>query len=297
MLVLIVTKTTNFELYGAIIEAHVEQGRLAQDPLSRLKQAHLEHYETLSILRQTLDRYHVRYDEISRETDRLPHAHYDAVITIGGDGTLLAAAQKMGAGARIYGVRSSVSSVGYLCCAGPQELAELIPGIVSDKFPTIESARVNAQIYRVFDGHSEQTPPVLNDFLYTNANPAATTRYRLSYRDGSETQRSSGIWVSTAIGSTAAIFAAGGEKRPLSDRGFQFRVRELYRLGHVQSRIDGGLFDPATDLLEIENRCPQAILALDWQHHSLQLVYGDRVRFLRAPSVRLGRPLNLREFG
>lgn len=292
MLVLVVTKTTNFELYGATIEAHVERGRLAQDPLSRLKQAHREHYETLALLRQLLDQNHVRYDEISRETDRPPHAHYDAVITVGGDGTLLAASQKMGAGARIYGVRSSVSSVGYLCCAGPGELAELIPGIVADTYPTITCARLRAQIYRVVDGRTDETPPVLNDFLYTNANPSATTRYRLSFRDADETQRSSGIWIATAVGSTAAIFAAGGQRRPLTDASFQFRIRELYRLGPVVSQIDSGFFDPDRDLFEIENRCPQAMLALDGQHHTLQLVYGDRVRFVRAPSIRVGGVLN-----
>jgi NAD+ kinase len=290
VLVLVVTKTTNFELHGAAIEAKVEQGRVSQDALSRLKQAHSEHYDTLAKLHQALERAGVCYDEISRETDRPPNVAYDAVITIGGDGTLLAASQKMSAGVRIYGIRSSASSVGFLCCAGPDEMSDLIRGIVSDTYPTVECARVKAQIYRVSDGRSEETAPVLNDFLYTNANPAATTRYRVSFGEDSETHRSSGIWVATAAGSTAAILAAGGQRRPLSDTAFQFRVRELYRLGHVVPHIDGGFFDPDRELLEIENRCPSAILALDGQHGSLDVAYGDRIRFLRAAPIRLGRP-------
>lgn len=289
MLVLVVTKTTNFELYGPAIEQHVARGHMSADALTRLRQAHIDHYDTLNRLRQALERAHVNYDEISRNTDRPPNANYAAVISIGGDGTLLAASQKMECGARIYGIRSSLSSVGFLCCAGPDHIAEFVAGMVADEFPTIDCSRLKARIFRAATGQSEESVPVLNDFLYANASPAATTRYCLSYGKQTETQRSSGIWVATAAGSTAAILAAGGQRRPLGDTAFQFRVRELYRFGHHQSQIDGGFFDPDHEPLTIENRSQQAVLALDGQHGTLDLDYGDRIEFVRAPSIRLGR--------
>ena len=48
------------------------------------------------------------------------------------NGTLLAASHRMVAGGRIYGIRSSVSSVGYLCCVGPDEIETLVKGIISN---------------------------------------------------------------------------------------------------------------------------------------------------------------------
>lgn len=290
MLVLVVTKTTNFELYGPAIEQHVARGHLSPDALVRLRQAHIDHYDTLNTLRQELERAHINYDEISRQTDRPPHAAYAAVISVGGDGTLLAASQKMNHGARIYGIRSSVSSVGFLCCAGPSGIAEFVHRMLANTFPTIECSRLRARIFRAASGQSEESVPVLNDFLYANTSPAATTRYRLNYGDLTETHRSSGIWVATAAGSTAAILAAGGERRPLADHAFQFRVRELYRFGHHQANIVGGFFDPEQQPLTIENRSQQALLALDGQHGAINLEYGDRIEFVRAPSIQLGCP-------
>lgn len=289
MHILLVTKTTNFELHGRVVEAKVASGRLKPDALARLKNAHVEHYATLHALRVALDQRGISRDEISREHEKPPRIHYDAVVTVGGDGTLLAASQKIDTDMRVYGVRSSESSVGYLCCAGPQDIAGLVQGIIEDSLPTSLVARVAARVDRV-DAEPVTTPPVLNDFLYTNANPAATTRYRLAHNGQDEAHRSSGIWVATAVGSTAAIFAAGGERRPLTETLFQFRVRELYRFGHVKPAIDAGLFDPEQNPLEIENRCPEAILALDGQHGVVSLGYGDRLRFVRALPIRLGTP-------
>jgi NAD+ kinase len=296
--VLIVTKTTNYELHGPAIEAKVEQGRVARDALARLTTAHAEHYATLARVRAALDRAKVRYQVVSRESmpevpaSRQPGGapSHDVVVTVGGDGTLLAATHQIGEDGMVFGIRSSTSSVGYLCCGGADDVEAIVRRVVAGKGPFVNVSRLRAEVHRVQDGQRVMTNPVLNDVLYTNANPAATTRYRLTFGERGETHRSSGIWVATGAGSTAAILAAGGERRPIDDRWLQFKVRELYRLGHVTPTIDGGLLDPDIEPLTIENRCDKALLALDGQHGIVELVYGDVVRFLRAPSVRLAQP-------
>jgi NAD+ kinase len=289
MVVLIVVKTTNYELHGAVIEAKVAQKRVSEDALTRLKTAHSEHYRTLAALKEALAKAGLAFDEVSRDRQQ-PQRSYDVVVTVGGDGTLLAATHQMAAGGLIFGVRSSNSSVGFLCCAGPDDTGTLVRSIVDGSYRFEDVPRLTAELRRIDRGETVVTKPVLNDFLYTNSNPAATTRYKITFRGKAEAQRSSGIWVSTGAGSTAAILAAGGSRRPLTDSLAQFRVRELYRLGVVEPEIDGGLFDPEAETLEVENRCPQAILALDGQHGMMELVYGDMVRFRRAPPIRLGRP-------
>lgn len=288
--VLIVTKTTNFELHGPSVEARVSEGRVPVDALDRLKKAHAEHYETLSRLQAALEKKKFPFDLVSRENER-PLAEYDVVITVGGDGTLLSASHHLGADALLFGVRSSESSVGYLCAAGPDEPEALVDVLGSGKFRTFAASRILAVIKQAETGEELRTRPVLNDFLFTNANPAATTRYRLNFGGLAEIHRSSGIWVATGVGSTAAIMAAGGEKRPRDDHGFQFRVRELYRLGKPVPTIAGALFDPDKENLLIENRCPMALLAMDGQHGVTELKYGDTVRFERAPVIRVAQPL------
>ena len=291
MTVLIVTKTTNYELHGPTIEAKMARGGVPSDAVARLKTAHQEHHDTVGSLRRALYRAEIPFLEVSRDEPRA--TEHDIVITVGGDGTLLAASHQMARGGTIFGLKSSFSSVGYLCCAGPGDAETLVEAIKSGLYKAVKVPRLVAKIFRLDTGTTTQSVPVLNDFLYTNVNPAATTRYKLSYGEKSEIHRSSGIWVATGVGSTAAIYAAGGEKRPLDDPYAQYRVRELYRLGHEVPTLDSGFFDPSLESLRIENRCPQAILALDGQHGSLELAYGDRVAFEWAPPVELVRQLGV----
>lgn len=289
MVVLIVKKTTNYELHGPVIEAKVKVGHVPADALVKLRAAHTEHYQTLESLRKELAKAKIDFDEVSRDDPWPTHRKHDLVVTVGGDGTLLAATHQMKEGGLTFGLRSSFSSVGFLCCAGPADVQALVKAIVRRQFETAEVQRLKAVVTRIDSGETLETKPVLNDFLYTNTNPAATTRYKLHFANRSETHRSSGIWVATATGSTAAIMAAGGERRPLTESSFQFRVRELYRLDLTTAQIDQGFFEPEKATLEIDNRCPAALLALDGQHGMIELSYGDRVTFKRAKPLTLVR--------
>ncbi len=287
MNILIVTKTTNFELHGQAIGENINQGRVSSDALSRLVLAHDEHYETLECLKEELDHEGIAYRLVSRDSPWSWDGSFAAVVSVGGDGTLLAASHNIQSEGRLIGIRSSSSSVGYLCSAGINELKSLVQNLKSNKIAWQTVSRVKAQITKASTGETIETVPVLNDLLYANANPAATTRYKILFRDRYETHRSSGIWFATGMGSTAAVLAAGGERRPQTDTLFQFRVRELYKLGHKLPEIEGSLFDPSVDQLEIENRCPQAILATDGQHGNLDLGYGDIIKIQRGPLLHV----------
>ncbi len=287
MNILIVTKTTNFELHGQAIGENINQGRVSSDALSRLVLAHDEHYETLERLKEELDHEGISCRLVSRDSPWSWDGSFAAVVSVGGDGTLLAASHNIQSEGRLIGIRSSSSSVGYLCSSGITELKSLVQNLKSGKIAWQTVSRVKAQITKASTGETIETVPVLNDLLYANANPAATTRYKILFRDRYETHRSSGIWFATGMGSTAAVLAAGGERRPQTDTLFQFRVRELYKLGHKLPEIEGGLFDPSVDQIEIENRCPQAILATDGQHGNLDLGYGDIIRIQRGPLLHV----------
>src|SRR6185436_3893799 len=74
---------------------------------------------------------------------------------------------------------------------------------------------------------------VLNEALFCHASPAATSRYILGLNrkgkaTGKEDQRSSGIWIGPAAGSTAAQRSSGGKILPLTSKHIQYVVREPY---------------------------------------------------------------------
>jgi NAD+ kinase len=132
---------------------------------------------------------------------------------------------------------------------------------------------------------------VLNDALFCHEVPAATSRYILRVYPGAtpggivrdlgrdpalqeEEQRSSGIWVGPAAGSTAAQRSAGGRILPLSSKKIQYVVREPYtplgdRLALSRGTVDEG---GAVVLL---NKMREAKLFLDGPHIVHKATVGD----------------------
>ena len=273
MRLLLVCKTTNLELYQDIVAAKIDEGLAAKDMLARLQVEHDEHYRTLDKLRACLKQHQLSFHEIGRD-DKWPDiTGVDAVVSVGGDGTLLSASHHMPKGGQLIGVRSSEASVGYLCAAGIEGLPDLTTRLATGTMTWLPTARLGVKVIRA-DGTEEESEPVLNDILYTNSHPAATTRYGIQWQKNYEEQRSSGIWFATAAGSTAGIKAAGGEQVPIGSHLYQFRVRELYHPPGQQLKVQGGFFR-AGDNLRVINHNESALIALDGQHGKLDLQYGD----------------------
>ena len=264
--ILLVRKTTNFEWYGAYIQEQVNQGHMPATDLDRLKLAHQEHYQSLDKLRASLTTAGISFDEMSRETPWPSSQKYGIVMTVGGDGTLLSSSHNISDETIAIGVRSSATSVGWLCACDVSGIDQLVSQIKSHSLFVVKASRIQAEITRVATGSKQKTLPVLNDLLFCNTSPAATTRYRLHLGDGMEGQKSSGIWVATATGSTAAINAAGGATMPIESKEFQYCVREVMRSGAPKYSLVGGIYDPDKTTLSIENRNENGMLALDGQH-------------------------------
>jgi len=293
MRVLIIRKTTNLELHGQRVSSSVAHGALQESSLLLLQQAHEEHYASLEKLRTLLTQKNISFDEISRRSAWPRSLGYGAVITVGGDGTMLQASQRILDDVPLIGVRSSSESVGYLCTAGMAQLEMLVDQLQDNRLQYTEVFRLRAKITRPGQSTPMLTEPILNDFLFTNTLPAAMTRYAIKLGSTTEIHKSSGVWIATAAGSTAGIYAAGGKKVPLNVRQFQYRVRELYDpLGGTSFNLFGGFFDPNIDPLIIENRSENALLALDGQHAEFSLNFGDQLQFEEAPAIKLARLAN-----
>lgn len=289
MRILIVKKKTNKDLLSAKLE---DLKITDQSFMEKLNTSHNQHMTALQSLRKVLTEAGVNFQELTRDDVWPATESFDLVITLGGDGTILSSSHFVEGENKtpVLGIRSSDESIGYLCCLSHLEIAEKLPKLLDleeAKKKVVHLQRLYAEITKQKEKTTIRTKPVLNDFLFSHRSPAFTTRYSLSFNGRTEEQKSSGIWFSTPTGSTAAIGAAGGLKQKISDKDFQYRVRELYSPKGIQYQLFGGLYNPEQDELTLTNHNAEAILAVDGQHGNFDLSLGDKVSFKRATPLQL----------
>jgi NAD+ kinase len=213
--------------------------------------------------------------------------NFDLVISLGGDGTLLDASHRVVDDTPLLGINSDPSrSVGALCYGGPDQLEAVLRGLTNK---LLRPTAINRMRVRV-DG-KEVLGPTLNDVLFAHECPAGLTRFdraiipearALGTQPGQRPDpfvhfRSSGLWVSTAIGSTAAIRSAGGRAMPPRSRRLQILVREPYvPPGDRPPPGVRGFVGPGQALVLI-NRLRRGMLWADGVHRSLSLSYAQQV--------------------
>jgi NAD+ kinase len=250
-----------------------------------LMRAHRDHMQTLKVARQALRALGARAVFRSR-SDPSHHDGFDLVVTIGGDGTLLWASQMVGGDCPVVAINSAPKdSVGYFCAGSSVDLADVLAGALSGRLPETRLTRMQVEI----DGLPVYSR-VLNDVLFSHPIPAATTRYAIRRGSRAEEQRSSGVWIATAAGSTAAIHSAGGKVMPITSQRLQFLVREPYEKRGVRYRVVRGTVGPG-DRLEIESHMRSGRLYIDGPRIFRPVEIGSVLRIGRS-----GEPLHLLGF-
>ncbi|MFO0746295.1 MAG: NAD(+)/NADH kinase [Myxococcota bacterium] len=245
----------------------------------RLAAARAEHLATLDQLRAVLAELAPAAEWVAEPSPE-SLAGAALVITVGGDGTFLTAARHAGR-TPLLGVNSSpTTSIGHYCLATAETFASALGRALGHldgdpaQAPTALS-RIRAEI-----GDTVLPFEALNDVLFANRSPVASTRYGLHIGDESTLQLSSGIWIATASGSTAAIRSAGGVVMQRSDPRLQWRVREPF----VRAGCTLALTEGLTDLpIEILSRSDKNALFLDGQSEPHIVPFGTRARLSRAP--------------
>ena len=126
-----------------------------------------------------------------------------------------------------------------------EKLPEIIHGEKQDNL--MKRTRIRCKVKSTFA--ETRLVPALNDLLIANPSPAAVSRFRLgwltkldkdtTHHNGTMTRFagipydvshslnvwSSGMWVSTSTGSTAAMAAAGGQQMDLDSSDIQYLIR------------------------------------------------------------------------
>jgi NAD+ kinase len=289
--VLLVTKTSTWDWHGAWYQSQVQSGALPEADIKQIKLAHADHLESVTQAQKILNDQGLPFRTLNVDDESWqPDSDTEIMITLGGDGTLLSASHRVeSVKIQLVGIRSSGTSVGYLCAGGIEKMELIILSLLKGDLKFTRACRLRAKITPADGSAPRFSPPALNDFLYSNANPAATTRYTLNLGNRREEHKSSGMWISTALGSTAGICAAGGVIMPREDTNFQFVVREIYRAPGKNVHLVTGFFNPDERTLVIENRSEKAIVAADGSRGIMQIEWGDKVEFHRAPCIRIAK--------
>ncbi len=230
----------------------------------------------------------------------------DLVIAVGGDGTVLNASSFLDDDIPIIGVNSDPTlthehgvvnltderrSTGQLCAATSANMDKILPDLFAGNFaqPHLRS-RINCVIRST---HTiTRLPPALNDILIANPTPAAVSRFRLNKFSGrvhgyfthlgspgrdelfSFNCWSSGMWVSTATGSTAVMKAAGGVVMDTQSTDLQYKIREhLCEPG--QDVALGHGFIGSEEMLAVRWNSQYGSVFVDGAHMRHDLELGD----------------------
>ncbi len=172
----------------------------------------------------------------------------------------------------MMGVNSAVgSSVGFFCCASRANFAEQVDAILSGEARSRGLWRM-----QVLLNDRRLRDLALNDVLGAHEVPAETTAYTLTVDGRRQRQKSSGVWIATAAGSTGAIRSAGGRVLALDDNRIQFRVRELFPLSVSDEAVIGGIVGERFELL---SHTRTGVLYIDGGHRRVRFGAADRIGF------------------
>lgn len=264
MRVLIVYKKSFLESHGG------DKRMISQlDPAdrARLIRADIENRRALGDVTGHLARLGVAVDAVFRGSIAA-RRKYDLVVSLGGDGTFFATARYL-RDTPILGINSDPSnSLGLWTGADRSTFRDPLELALAGK---LKARRIHRMEIRINGKAAREL--AFNDVLFAHKNPAAMTRYRMAVGSISEDQKSSGMWVSTAAGSTAGIRSAGGKRMPLESRQLQYLVREPYAWPMRRYRLAHGF----AGRLAITTFMVDSSLWIDGSRVRYDLHLGDRI--------------------
>jgi len=261
-----------------------DRRRLAQleslldtEQIKRFRRTHENHFLSLSYVESVLKKRGLRFSKACRGSS-LDYSRYDLIITVGGDGTFLEAARQVKEQI-VWGVNSDpVWSVGRFCSGNPQNFEFLLDKILTGKAKVTKLNRLSLSF-----SDDTQSMNVLNDILICHHNPAAMSRYFLTVGRVKEEQRSSGVWIATAAGSSGGIHSAGGKVLFQEEKKFQYKPRELYYGKNARYHLKGGVVKPAQKIT-LTSLMLEGVVFVDGSHVCLPFSFGARIIINRSPN-------------
>lgn len=252
------------------------EGLFNSSQVKRFRKTHENHFWALAYVESVLKKNDLKYTKICRGT-AFDYKKYDLVVTVGGDGTFLEAARNL-ENQLIWGVNSDPTwSVGRFCGGNPDNFETMLARLLNGK---IKPKLFNRLCVSFSDGTQEMH--VLNDLLICHHSPAALSRYYIKVGKTREEQRSSGVWISTAAGSSGGIYSAGGKILPQESNLMQYRTRELFRPWGAKYGLIGGVLK-SIQRIELTSLMREGMVFVDGSHVCLPFSFGAVLNVKHSP--------------
>ena len=265
MKVLLVKKHSAWEQYHSSSETF---GKLSLGSRVRMGGSHKRHTETVGLVMEALAELRVKPWIVDGAGQQFKADHGDLVITVGGDGTVLAASHNIGPKAFLFAINSDpVLSRGRFCSVFEKKplLVRALRKALSDDRKVTLIPRMSVTLDK--QGVSRR---VLNEALFSHTCPAAMTRVA---PPGKLRYNCSGLWVGTGAGSTGAIRSSGGKVLPIRSKMLQTVVRE------VCSESETGSLVWVNDKFTFTSLTPDATLYLDGPFLRVPVGFEQVMRF------------------
>ena len=245
------------------------EGMLNSEEIKRFRRTHSNHFWSLSYVEAVLKNKKLKFTKACRGSS-LDYSRYNLIITVGGDGTFLEAARQV-KDEIVWGINSDPSwSVGRFCSGNAQNFEVLLDKVLTGRAKVKKFHRLNLSFS---DG--TQSMNVLNDILICHHNPGAMSRYYVAVGRVREEQRSSGVWIATAAGSSGGLHSAGGKILPQENKDFQYKPRELYRGRNIRYHLTGGVLAP-TQKITLTSLMREGVVFVDGSHVCLPFSFGTK---------------------
>jgi len=274
--VLLLYKDSVYQTHFKGTKRHFPNHSRCGGVLTRLKKAHDRHLRTLGEIEKTLTAQKVRYSK-KRRGHKVDISSFDRIITVGGDGTFLDAALQVKE-QPVLGVNSDPArSVGRFCSADGKSFEHYLHALMEGD---CQISRINRLRFSI--KKRKLQIDFLNDLLCCHRHPAFMSHYQLRIGRRAEEQRSSGLWVATAAGSTGAMHSAGGKVMPLRSTRFQYHPRELYIGLNNRYSLRGGVLTPG-EQVKITSYMTEGDCCIDGANIVVPFPFGEEAMISRSP--------------
>jgi NAD+ kinase len=252
---------------------------LSQNDLTKLKASDKANTNSIRSVERALEYRQIPYKSVYR-ADYEEAKDFDFVVAVGGDGTFIEATRCLN-GQPILGVNSDTnSSYGNYCRANSDNVQNAIDSVVESKVKIEKRFRIIIKVDGV-----EHTFPAMNDLLITHASPAGLTRYVLNLDDAEDEEHfCSGMWISTASGSTGAIDSFGGKTQLTYDAILQFKTFGMNRNKAKNCNyVEGWIFE---EKFCLTSKMREGKIFVDGQHVEIDFPFNSRLE------VSSGKPIS-----
>jgi NAD+ kinase len=243
--------------------------------------SHEQNQRTLEVVQKVLEKSGFEVKARSRQDMRLA-TDEDLVVSVGGDGTFLWAQQIVSGNMPIMGVNSDPGrSVGFLCAADMFNFERRMEQYLTPERDKHLDCPIHRTVQRMqikVNGNL-MAKRILNDVLFCHKHPASTSSYFLN----EEPQKSSGIWICTSIGSTAAMKSAGGIIQMWHDPNLQYKVREPFMPTGKYKNLKG-MIAPG-ESVQMISKMRESLLCWDGSTNVLNVEMGDKIEISHSPET------------